>query len=71
LVESDFDAFFQLIERRYSRRFLNLGKKQAKLKLGLNGVERISATNLFTGNSIGPEFKLNPKGVLLLEITPN
>lgn len=49
---------------------LNIGKNNAKLKLGLKDGTRISVTDLFTGNSVDPEFDLNSKGVSLLEVRP-
>lgn len=49
---------------------LNIGKSNAKLKLGLKDSTRISVTDLFTGKSVASEFDLNSKGVSLLEIKP-
>ncbi|TWT80350.1 hypothetical protein CA13_17630 [Planctomycetes bacterium CA13] len=52
----------------YLMSILNIGKNNAKLKLGLKDGTRISVTDLFTGKSVEPEFDLNSKGVSLLEI---
>lgn len=49
---------------------LNLGKHDAKLRLGLKHATGVSITDLFTGKSVETEFALNPKAVSLLKVNP-
>ncbi|MBY6212010.1 glycoside hydrolase family 42 [Microbulbifer agarilyticus] len=48
---------------------LNIGKHKAKLDLSLEGSDNIAVTDLFTENEMGPQFELEPKGVLLLKVS--
>ena len=47
---------------------LNLGKHSAKLDIQMKNGEAAAATDMLTGRAMGSDFKLNPNGVLLLEV---
>ncbi|MCM2373464.1 alpha-amylase family protein [Aporhodopirellula aestuarii] len=49
---------------------LNIGKNNAKLKIGIKDHTSISVTDLFTGKSVASEFDLDSKSVSLLEVRP-
>lgn len=64
-------VYWRAVEREdgsYLISILNLGKHASRITLGQRDHSTFSVTDLFTGQSVDPEFEISSKGVSLLKV---